>query len=590
MLRTFTTSLFIAVALMVATNSVSAQTTVADSVVLGGSYQNQVFYDLVTGAKDTAVRANWDIAFQSAGSSAGIWVNESTGPSTVVYQIPNADFTDFGTAIDTSGYTAWQRLQNGTDTWNDGAFNTNRTGSPFDFGWGTYTGGPNHNVEGDSLYLLKLTDGSFKVLFLEQLNGFGSYFKFRFSNIDGSNVVVDSVAKNPSRNLMYYNLRTATILDREPAVNNWQLLFTSGLRAVSSGQPGATASAPAGAVYTNRGVHSSQVLGVPSDSANYTTFDSTISVIGIGYRLRITDVTHPMGGFWAVVDSNTYFIKVQNGDIYKVVFTKFGGNGAGGGVIGFDKTLVYVNPANLPPVAVASASDNEVCQDGSITYAHNSTGTVNSVSWTFPGGTPATSTDASPVVTYATAGTYTSKLVVTGPMGNDSTTVAITVNALPDFSISTTDVTAPGATDGQVEAVATTPADVASYLWSTGATAAAVADLAAGTYSVTVTDVNGCSATESATIADGTVSVAMLEATLGVQLYPNPAHNTVMVSLNRASEGTLRVYDQLGRMAYETAQVNATNTINVSDWAPGVYHVRIAVPQGIVVKKIVVKL
>lgn len=359
MLRIFTKPFALLIVLLFTANAF-AQFTVSDSVVLGSSYQNQVYYSLVTGQKDTAVRNNWDIAFQSFGLvNAGIWVNEATSPSTAVYQIPNADSSDFGSAIDTNGLSTWPRLQNGTEYWSEGAFNANRGTNAFDYGWGTYTGGSPHNVNGDSLYIVKLSDGELKVLFLEQLNGAEGYYKFRFSDIDGSNVVVDSVNKNPNRNLVYYNLRTATALDREPDAANWHLWFTSGLRAVSSGQPGATASAPAGAIYTNRGVKAARVTGLPSDSTSFTTvtFDSTISNIGITYRVRITDVTHPFGGFWEVADSTTYFVKIQNGDIYKVVFTQFSGSApAGNGVIGFDKTLVYEEPTTGIVDAATSAT------------------------------------------------------------------------------------------------------------------------------------------------------------------------------------------------------------------------------------------
>lgn len=48
-----------------------------------------------------------------------------------------------------------------------------------------------------------------------------------------------------------------------------------------------------------------------------------------------------------------------------------------------------------------------------------------------------------------------------------------------------------------------------SYLWSNGATATSVSGLAAGAYSVTVTDANGCTATGSATVTQpGPLSTA----------------------------------------------------------------------------------
>ncbi len=348
MSRTFT-QFFLSLILLFSMGGAFAQTTVSDSVVLGASYDYQVFYNLETGTKDSAVRNDWDIAFQANGLlNGGIWFNESLS-QTAVYQIPGKDSSDFGTLIDTTGFATWQRLQNGSENWAQGAFNANKSSSnAFDYGWGVYSGGAPHNVVGDSLYLLRLSGGVFKVLFIEQLNGYGGYYKFRFSDVDGSNVVVDSVSKNNDRNLVYYNLRTATAADREPGKNDWQLLFTTGLRAVSSGQPGAPLSAPAGTVYTNDSVYAVKIDGMPSDSADYTQANfanQNIFAIGSAYRIRITDVNHPFGGYWDVADSTTYFVKIQNGNIYKVVFTQFSGSApAGNGLVGFDKTLVYEKP------------------------------------------------------------------------------------------------------------------------------------------------------------------------------------------------------------------------------------------------------
>ena len=56
-------------------------------------------------------------------------------------------------------------------------------------------------------------------------------------------------------------------------------------------------------------------------------------------------------------------------------------------------------------VANFTASTTTVCQGASVTYTNTSTGATN-YSWLFPGGTPASSTSANPVVQYNTPGTY----------------------------------------------------------------------------------------------------------------------------------------------------------------------------------------
>lgn len=76
--------------------------------------------------------------------------------------------------------------------------------------------------------------------------------------------------------------------------------------------------------------------------------------------------------------------------------------------------------AACPPRADFSANRTMVCQGGTITFYNetwNATG--NTFQWEFPGGTPATSTAANPVVTYNTAGMYAVKLIAANPNGTD---------------------------------------------------------------------------------------------------------------------------------------------------------------------------
>lgn len=332
MFRLYTKSILLLLILLATANSAFAQfNPVADSVVLGANYADQVYYSLVTGDKTTAPINEWDVAFQANGITFGVWVNRGAGYK--AYLVPNLDATDWGAAVDTTGFSTWTALENGKNTWADGAFNQNPT-SQFDVGWGIYTGPPAHAVNGDSIYLIQYTDGSFKQFLIENLNV--NRYVFRFADLDGTNEMVDSVSKNNDRNLSYYNLRTATELDREPSNSAWDLWFTYGFTAdVVAGPPGTPLSVASGSVYTNRGIQSVQVSGLPNDSADYTTatFDSVIFNIGDSYRVRT------MG--WEVPDSNVYFVKAKDNEIYKLVFTAYEGQGTG--KIVFEKTQMTNN-------------------------------------------------------------------------------------------------------------------------------------------------------------------------------------------------------------------------------------------------------
>jgi PKD repeat protein len=76
-----------------------------------------------------------------------------------------------------------------------------------------------------------------------------------------------------------------------------------------------------------------------------------------------------------------------------------------------------------PPLAAEfSANPTNVCTGGSATFTDLSTGSPTSWSWSFPGGTPSTSTAQNPVVTYSTPGVYNVSLTVSNGTTNDTET------------------------------------------------------------------------------------------------------------------------------------------------------------------------
>lgn len=106
----------------------------------------------------------------------------------------------------------------------------------------------------------------------------------------------------------------------------------------------------------------------------------------------------------------------------------------------YDATLVVTNASgtstrtltkavtvsNIVPTANFRARQAPICPGGKITFTNLSVNCANTFAWTFPGGTPATSTDVNPTVTFAAAGTYTVTLVAKNANG-DSTPKTFTV-------------------------------------------------------------------------------------------------------------------------------------------------------------------
>jgi PKD repeat protein len=87
-----------------------------------------------------------------------------------------------------------------------------------------------------------------------------------------------------------------------------------------------------------------------------------------------------------------------------------------------DYTVSITGGTVLPPVAEFTASATTITVGDSISFTDQSTNNPTSWSWSFPGGTPGTSTAQNPTVTYNTAGTYNVSLTVTNSAGNDTET------------------------------------------------------------------------------------------------------------------------------------------------------------------------
>jgi PKD repeat protein/NifU-like protein involved in Fe-S cluster formation len=94
-----------------------------------------------------------------------------------------------------------------------------------------------------------------------------------------------------------------------------------------------------------------------------------------------------------------------------------------------------------------TANPTTLYEGNSVQFANTTSGNYVSASWTFDGGSPATSTATNPTVTYSNHGTYDATLTIVNTNGcSPSTTEQITVyEAIPpvaDFSASETQITA----------------------------------------------------------------------------------------------------------------------------------------------------
>ena len=101
-----------------------------------------------------------------------------------------------------------------------------------------------------------------------------------------------------------------------------------------------------------------------------------------------------------------------------------------------------------------------------------------------------------------------------------------------------------GASTGAIDLTVTGGVSPYTYVWSNNATTQDISNLAAGTYTVTVTDANGCTKTTSATITQPSAL------DLSVQTTPAPCHGNAGGSVNLTVNGGVPAYAYL----WSTAQ------------------------------------
>lgn len=160
-------------------------------------------------------------------------------------------------------------------------------------------------------------------------------------------------------------------------------------------------------------------------------------------------------------------------------------------------TLTQSATVNAPPaISLSATSTDALCHgaaDGTATAAAlGGTGTLTYL-WSDPAGQTA------PTATALVAGTYT----VTVTDGNSCTNTATTAIGQPQalaLSLSAQAVACFGGNTGAVASSISGGSTPFAYLWNSGETTPNISQKTAGTYTVTVTDAGGCTATMSATV------------------------------------------------------------------------------------------
>lgn len=351
-----------------------------------------------------------------------------------------------------------------------------------------------------------------------------------------------------------WNTGSTTASISNLAAGNYSVTVTSsnGCTTTSSTTvSGSTAAAvSATAISTSCGLANGSATATGSGTAPFTFLWSngantaTVGNLSPGtYTVTMTDANGCSDQTTATVQASTALQVSASG-------TSVTCNGLG------DGTATATAPAGLPP----------------FTYAWSNGSTAASLAGLAPGTYAVTVTDAS------------------GCSGIASVTVS--EPTVLSGSVTGTDETAPGANDGTATATPAGGTAPYTYAWSNGGSTATISNLAGGTYSVTITDANGC-ITEQSIVLNTLTSLSQTVDAGWIKVYPNPSNGQFWVEyqFHSLDERLLTVWNPLGQSVWEGAIPGTTGKLQVilPQVAAGSYQVVIHGPSTRFTKVIVVQ-
>lgn len=147
----------------------------------------------------------------------------------------------------------------------------------------------------------------------------------------------------------------------------------------------------------------------------------------------------------------------------------------------------------------------------------------------------------------------------------DSSNVTITVNELPEISLSSTPATCANCLDGEALVSVLSGPPPYLFVWDIGGSSNPLTGLNPGNYGVTLTDGNTCSVLDSVSVENSTYRQEKFSKLF---IYPNPSDNFIQLEIeNYSGEVCLELYDFSGKFLK-----TSNNTImNIKNYPSGIY-------------------
>ncbi|MFT4603202.1 MAG: hypothetical protein ACI857_003390, partial [Arenicella sp.] len=290
----------------------------------------------------------------------------------------------------------------------------------------------------------------------------------------------------------------------------------------------------------------------------------------------------------SLVEGTTYYVCV------------YAENGAGL----LSDTICSDGQTLVPPTATPDAGfiipNSYICSFEPVVVQNSSTD-AQTYSWDAPGATPSISVDPNPTFAYTATGFYDITLIATGVGGTDTEiqTIFVNIDTVPEAifnpSANPVDLSSP------IVSFVNTSLHANGYLWDFGdgniSTDAQPwhTYTALGAFTVELVAVNGnCPNDTTNMIMNVIDDLGMLNGMSGVEVYPNPATEDLIIELSDtwSKNVTIELLDARGRIIYKDDYNNTSKIqlnlidLNVHD---GVYFLRLSDDEKVGSQKIMVK-
>jgi len=262
---------------------------------------------------------------------------------------------------------------------------------------------------------------------------------------------------------------------------------------------------------------------------------------------------------------------------------------------GYKVKLAWMQPPP-PPLAASFESDTTSCASYQVQYTDMSGGNPTAWYWEFPGGTPDTSREQHPVITYNTPGKYDVSLVVTRGSNSDDILKEdyIDIFDLPEVAFDVMDIQC--INYPPVELLAGIPAGgiYAGPGVEDGFFHPDVAGIGTHTLTYTYTDEHGCAnAAEQTVVVDACTG---LPDNPGVQIMtlPNPTQGSFKFSIMGLEDVVnIKVINSTGKTVYQKDNIAISGSYNeifdLCGNSNGIYYIHVEGKNSTYFKKVILQ-